>query len=126
MQDNDDLIKIYGNLRWHNDIQIFKFSKENFTAIFSGKDKSENDAKIRPNIRAIFNTTIIFGEMENVGDFDFSKRIGGSITLSYNPKYLEDVRIFAQYYYGQDYYNIHFENTLSEFRIGLMTDSFGI
>ena len=67
-----------------------------------------------------------FGEMKDVDALDFSKRFGGSISLSYNPKYLEDVRLFVQYYYGQDYYNIHFENTLSELRIGLMADPFGI
>ena len=64
--------------------------------------------------------------MEDVDALDFSKRFGSSITLSYNPKYLEDVRLFVQYYYGQDYYNIHFENTLSELRIGLIADPFGI
>jgi len=119
----------YGNIRLHNDIRIFKFSKETFTSIFYGNDKMESSSqnqKTRPYLRAIINTTFIFGEMEDVEAFDFSKRFGGSITLSYNPKYLEDVRLFIQYYYGQDYYNIHFENTLSQLRIGLIADPFGI
>ena len=119
----------YGNIRWHNDIKIFKFTKDSFTSIFSGNDKMESGSenqKAKPYLRAILNTTYIFGEMEDVEAFDFSKRFGGSITLSYNPKYLEDVRLFIQYYYGQDYYNIHFENTLSQLRIGLIADPFGI
>jgi len=119
----------YGNIRWHNDLKIFKFTKETFTSIFSGNSKKEDyseNRKARPYLRAIINTTFIFGEMEDVDAFNFSKRFGGSITLSYNPKYLEDVRLFIQYYYGQDYYNIHFDNTLSELRIGLMADPFGI
>ena len=119
----------YGNVRWHNDIKIFKFTKEAFTSIFSGNGKREDGSekqKERPYIRANVNTTFIFGEMEDVDVLDFSKRFGGSITLSYNPKYLEDVCLFVQYYYGQDYYNIHFENTLSELRIGLIADPFGI
>ncbi len=119
----------YGNIRWHNDIRIFKFTKETFTSIFSGNGKIESSSenqKSRPNLRAMINTTFIFGDMEDVDALDFSKRFGGSITLSYNPKYLEDVRLFVQYYYGQDYYNIHFDNTLSELRIGLMADPFGI
>ncbi len=123
------LNKRYGNIRWHNDIQIFKFTKESFTSIFSGNGKMEGGSenrKVRPYFRAIINTTFIFGEMENVDAFDLSKRFGGSISLSYNPKYLEDVRLFVQYYYGQDYYNIHFENTLSLLRIGLMADPLGI
>ena len=119
----------YGNIRWHNDIKIFKFTKESFTSIFSGNYKMESGSekqKARPYLRAIINTTFVFGEMEDIDALDFSKRFGGSITLSYNPKYLEDVRLFVQYYYGQDYYNIHFEDTLSELRIGLMADPFGI
>ena len=129
LQDENELNNKYGNLRWHNDIRIFKFTKESFTSIFSGNGKIESSSenqKLRPNLRAMINTTLIFGEMDGIDVFDFTKRFGGSITLSYNPKYLEDVRLFVQYYYGQDYYNIHFENTLSELRIGLIADPFGI
>jgi hypothetical protein len=129
LQDEGELKNRYGNIRLHNDLQIFKFTGESFTSIFSGNTKSvdlpENRIK-RPNLRAMVNTTFIFGEMENVDGLDFSKRFGGSVTISYNPKYLEDVRLFVQYYYGQDYYNIHFGNTLNELRIGLMADPFGI
>lgn len=119
----------YGNVRWHNDIKVFKFTKEAFTSIFSKNGKIEDGSDIkkeRPYIRVNVNTTFIFGKMEDIEALDFSKRFGGSITLSYNPKYLEDVRLFVQYYYGQDYYNIHFENTVNEIRIGLMADPFGI
>ncbi|MCF7792497.1 MAG: hypothetical protein K9N09_01060 [Candidatus Cloacimonetes bacterium] len=119
---------MYGNIRWHNDIQIFKFTRDAFTSIFSGKSELENkteNLKERPHLRAIVNSTFIFGEMEGADVFDFSKRFSGSILLSYNPKFLEDVRFFMQYYYGQDYYNIHFKNTLSVLRIGMIADPFG-
>lgn len=118
----------YGNIRWHNDIQIFKFTKDAFTSIFSGKSELENKTeyqKERPRFRAILNSTFIFSEMEDIDAFDFSKRFSGSILLSYNPKFLEDVRFFIQYLYGQDYYNIHFKNTLSVLRIGMIADPFG-
>ncbi|MEA2103704.1 MAG: hypothetical protein U9P79_03575 [Candidatus Cloacimonadota bacterium] len=120
---------LYGNIRWHNDFRIFKFSKEAFTFLFSRNETGDNHLnknKIRPRFRANINTTIIFGEMKHADTFDFSKRFSGSITLSYNPEFLEDIRFFIQYYFGSDYYNIHFENTLSEFRIGLMADPFGV
>ncbi|KQC11905.1 MAG: hypothetical protein APR54_10420 [Candidatus Cloacimonas sp. SDB] len=119
----------YGNLRWHNDLKLFKFSRKAFTSIFSGKELNDNDfdkSIKRPQMRAEINTTIIFGAMKNVRDWDISRRLSGSLTLSYNPAFLEDVRLFVQYFYGQDYYNIHFEKILSEIRIGLMADPFGI
>jgi hypothetical protein len=43
-------------------------------------------------------------------------------TFSYHPKIAEDMSIFIQYYYGQDYYNIHFNENISILRTGLMTD----
>lgn len=119
----------YGNFRWHNDIQVFKFTKDAFISIFSGNSEQENcvhDDKKRPILRGIVKTTLIFGEMAGIDTYDFTRRFKGSITLAYSPQFLEDVRLFIQYYYGQDYYNIHFENTLSLLRIGLMADPLGI
>lgn len=48
-----------------------------------------------------------------------SKRIIFRYTLSYRPSFLKDVSVFAQYYYGQDYYNIYFNRTLKVLRFGI-------
>ncbi|MCQ2607113.1 MAG: hypothetical protein MJ197_00290 [Bacteroidales bacterium] len=44
-------------------------------------------------------------------------------TISFKPAFLQDVTIFAQYYWGEDYYNIYFNRTLRLFRVGLTAHS---
>jgi hypothetical protein len=124
----EPLNDLYGNIRWHNDIQIFKFTKKTLNSFFSGNDdrsQYENFHK-RPMFRATINTTLIFGKMKNIDALDFSKRFCLSVTFSYHPNFLQDVRIFSQYYYGQDYYNMYFEDTLNLIRFGLMVDPFNL
>ncbi|MEN6618513.1 MAG: hypothetical protein ABFC28_03315 [Rikenellaceae bacterium] len=60
----------------------------------------------------------IAGDFAQAKSFD-SKRIVFRYTLSYRPSFLEDISIFAQYYYGQDYYNIYFNRTLHVLRFGI-------
>ncbi|MCK5520968.1 MAG: hypothetical protein KAI81_07635 [Candidatus Marinimicrobia bacterium] len=121
------LYDLYGNLRWHNDIQLFKISMRSFRSIFTGTDDiNYTKTEKRPTIRARLNTTLIFGEMNGASALDLSKRLSVSATLSYHPALLRDVRIFAQYYYGQDYYNMDFDNTLNVLRVGLMMDPFNL
>ena len=124
----EPLYDLYGNLRWHNDIQLFKINTRSLKAIFTGQDDRANQSKKRkpPTMRARINTTIIFGEMKDIDAFDISKRFCISATLSYHPDFLQDVRIFAQYYYGQDYYNMNFQKTLNVLRFGLMVDPLNI
>ena len=124
----EPLYDLYGNLRWHNDIQLFKINTRSLRAIFTGKNDRSNQSNQRkpPTMRARINTTLIFGEMKDVDTFDISKRLCVSAILSYHPGFLQDVRIFAQYYYGQDYYNMNFQKTLSVLRFGLMVDPFKI
>jgi len=124
----EPLNDLYGNLRWHNDIQLFKITTRSLRSVFTGKDDRPNNLNRskRPTMRARFNTTLIFGEMKNIDAFDISKRLCISATLSYHPDFLQDVRVFAQYYYGQDYYNMYFQNTLNVLRFGLMVDPFNI
>ncbi len=45
-------------------------------------------------------------------------------TYSYKPFWLDDFSFFAKYYYGKDYYNIHFNEKISQLTIGIMTDNF--
>jgi len=60
----------------------------------------------------------IAGDFGHAKAFD-NKRVMFKYTLSYRPSFLEDISIFAQYYYGQDYYNIYFNRTLSVLRFGI-------
>lgn len=123
----EPLYDIYGNIRWHNDIQLFKITARSLRSIFTGDDGPYPMRKSkRPTMRARLNTTMIFGEKNGASAFDLSERLCVSATLSYHPAYLQDVRIFAQYYYGQDYYNMHFDKNLNVFRVGLMLDPFNI
>ena len=57
----------------------------------------------------------------NLNDIKFIniKRLIFKHTVSYKPPFLKDVTLFAQYYYGQDYYNIYFEHQLHVLRFGI-------
>jgi hypothetical protein len=122
----DPLEGLYGNLRWHNDIQLFKITTRSLRSIFTGEDdrQSYKTRSKHPKMRARINTTLIFGEMKDISAFNISRRLCVSATLSYHPDMLRDVRIFTQYYYGQDYYNMQFQNTINVLRFGLMVDPF--
>lgn len=123
------LNNLYGNIRWHNDIQLLKIDTRSVLEIFTGNENTRtgniNESR-PPTVRARINTTYIFGEMDGIDIFDFSKRLCISATLSFHPAFLQDLRVFAQYYYGQDYYNMNFQKTLSVLRFGLMVDPLNI
>lgn len=60
----------------------------------------------------------IAGNMADIKSFDIKRLILKS-SISFKPGIFKDVTLFAQYYYGQDYYNIHFERTLKVLRFGI-------
>jgi len=62
-------------------------------------------------------------EMIDAKPFDL-KRLIFSYTLSYQPAIINNVALFARFYYGQDYYNINFERTLTTFQFGLSIRNF--
>jgi len=64
----------------------------------------------------------IFGGMNDLSPVNFKERFTFQYTISYHPRMAEDMSVFVQYYYGQDYYNIYFNNNISVLRFGLMTD----
>ncbi|MGM0532132.1 MAG: hypothetical protein ACQER7_12365 [Bacteroidota bacterium] len=64
----------------------------------------------------------IFGEMGGASHTNVKKRLNFKYTFSYHPRIAEDMSVFVQYYYGQDYYNIYFNRNISVLRFGLMTD----
>lgn len=52
-------------------------------------------------------------------DFTGIKRLTLWATLTWAPSWSGDLSMFANFFTGQDYYNIHFDETLTAIRIGL-------
>lgn len=107
----------YSFLRWHNNIRIFRFLgyKTNSKRLLFDKT---------PAIQTKVETTWMFGEINDTNFFDFSKRFNFSLTFSYRPKFLSDVSFFANFYSGEDYYNMHFHKRITVLRVGLQAFSF--
>lgn len=76
------------------------------------------------SLRLTVKNSLIIGKMAEAKTWDLYNRITTSWTLAFRPALLADVTFFAQYYYGQDYYNIWFARNLSVFRIGIQADTF--
>jgi hypothetical protein len=76
----------------------------------------------RPN-SSILNLSTKIGwiadDMNGVKAFS-QKRLIFRETISFKPNFLRDITLFAQYYYGQDYYNIYFNRQLHVLRFGIM------
>lgn len=107
----DELDGIYSFYRWNNLLYIFKLNKT--------ETKFNKSQHANISIKAEFNWT--FGEFDNARFLDF-KRLTVAATFTYHPNFFEDIELFAQYYYGKDYYNMYFSNTLNVFRVGIMTE----
>jgi hypothetical protein len=102
----DELDGLYGRYRWHNTFSIFKLS-------------SENEQKANFSIKG--ETTWILGNLNNWDNISI-KRLNLSLTLYYQPEFLEDIGFFVQYYHGADYYNLYFGHRLNIIRFGFMTE----
>lgn len=68
------------------------------------------------------NSSWIFGNMGEITKFNAYKRLITNMLVTYKPSSLNGISVFFQYFRGQDYYNIHFVNTLSFTRVGLSID----
>jgi hypothetical protein len=101
----------YSFYRWNNLLYIFKLN--NSSAEF-------NQSK-RANISLKAELNWLFGDLEDTRFLDFD-RISFSGTFTYHPEFFEDIVLFLQYYYGKDYYNIYFTNTVNVVRLGIMTE----
>lgn len=64
----------------------------------------------------------MFGDMAEAKSEDVGKRLTSEITWYYYPDWLADLGFFAQYFHGQDYYNVQFHRTVSVFRIGVCSN----
>ena len=107
----------YGRLRFFANVKsTVKLSKA-FRIIVAPDDK---------NKKYVFNQSIklgwIAGKLNDEKAFNI-KRLIFDYTLSFTPAFLRDIDVFIQYYYGQDYYNIHFGKQLSVIRIGISSKS---
>jgi hypothetical protein len=58
--------------------------------------------------------------------YDLSRQFDFSFRVAYHPQLQNDISLFAEYYYGQGYYNIYFNNEISVFQIGLMAFNFRV
>lgn len=108
---------IYGRLRFFANVKsTVKLSKA-FRIIIAPNDN---------NNKYVFNQSInmgwIAGKLKDEKNFSI-KRLTINYNISFTPTFLKDVNVFIQYYYGQDYYNIHFNRQLSVIRIGISTKS---
>ena len=110
-----ELRPLYGRVRFNSDFQsTLNLSK--LLRIFGNTSKNPtiHNVLLNQSIRIGY----IAGKMDDISTFD-SKRFVFRYTITFKPSFLNDVTIFAQYYYGQDYYNIYFNRTLSVLRFGL-------
>ncbi|WP_111707641.1 hypothetical protein [Lutibacter citreus] len=100
---------VYSGFRWKNTFQAIKLP---FPNLISEK---------RPAISLKLETTWMFDAINNLDTFNIN-RLNASLTIYYHPKFLEDIGLFVQFYHGNDYYNINFQNRLDIIRFGLMTE----
>lgn len=110
----------YGRVRFAYEYQASLNISDVLRSIWIPSYHPRNNAYLMQSIRLGF----IAGKMDNTRTFS-SKRFIFRYTVSLRPSFLNDVIIFAQYYHGQDYYNIFFNRTLRVLRVGIAAKSLG-
>lgn len=108
---------LYGRWRLHFDL---KFDWD------IAKTLSNLNIRYFDNKESILENTFKFGLIcGNIDHHDWVdwKRFIVDYTISFRPGFLQDVAIFAQYYWGEDYYNIYFNRMLHVFRVGIIAQS---
>lgn len=106
-----ELKGLYSFVRWHNDFRVLLFSKK-------------SNCSETPEFQLTVKTTWLFGDVQNAKPLDFNERSILSITFNYHPKILKDVSFWANFYSGEDYYNMQFSRRITLFRIGLQAYPF--
>jgi len=108
---------VYGRLRFFVQVKSTVKLSRVFRAILATDDKNKN---------YVFDQSIQIGwiasDLNNTNIID-KKRLIFNYRLSFKPTFLKDVNIFIHYYYGQDYYNIHFGKQLNVVRFGISSKS---
>jgi hypothetical protein len=113
----DELEGRYSFVRWHNNFRIFRFPGHE-----GGSPKLVFDKN--PRVQTRLETTWLFGDINDASFFDLKERFNFSLTMAYRPKFLSDVSLFANFYNGEDYYNMYFFRRITVFRVGLQAYSF--
>jgi hypothetical protein len=106
---NEELIGIYSFYRWNNQFSFYKLPIKN--------DRKNAKYSLKGQLNWLF------GDIYDWNAFSLD-RLVVSLTFYYHPSFFEEIGLFAQYYHGQDYYNIYFPIHRDIFRIGIMTDQF--
>jgi hypothetical protein len=117
MKREDELEGRYSFIRWNNSFRVFRFLGYNNTSQKLVFDKN-------PELQTRIETSWLFGDINNATFFNPKERLNFSLTIAYRPKFLSDVSIFANFYSGEDYYNMHFYRRIRVLRIGLLAYSF--
>ncbi|MDD3568554.1 MAG: hypothetical protein PHT92_09165 [Bacteroidales bacterium] len=112
-----ELDGIYGHLRFFVNIKNTVKLSDAFRTIVAA-EKSDKKYVFEQSIKIGW----IADEMTNAKIID-ERRLILNYTLSFKPVFLKDVNFFIHYYFGQDYYNIHFERHLSVVRFGIASKS---
>ena len=114
---NNELDGIYGRLRFFADLQS-EWDISGIETMSGAPDVHKNKIVISNSFRF----GVITANPGYTKTFE-KKRFIFRYTISIKPRNLKDISIFAQYYYGEDYYNIYFNRTLSLLRFGLIARS---
>jgi hypothetical protein len=110
------LRSLYGKLRFFADMEsTIHLSKE--------RENIFNDTKSKSKLIGSLQLGWIAQDLINAKSFDM-KRLIFSYTLTYQPSFINELALFTRFYYGQDYYNINFERTLTFFQFGLAIKNF--
>jgi len=112
-----DLAGKFGNFRINSEVNSILYSD-----ISSGA--SPLLKKYLRSVSTQLKMQWIMGDMINTSVYDW-KRLTTSVRISVHPVALDEITFFAQYYNGQDYYNINFEKTLYVLRFGITADLSG-
>jgi hypothetical protein len=91
-------------------------SNLNFTRLFRRVTKPGISPKFMLNQSVSFGW--IAGTMSGAAIIDL-KRVLFEYTISFQPSFLDEVYLFAQYNYGSDYYNIYFSRQINLIRFGI-------
>lgn len=106
----------YGRLRFFFDFQ----SKLNLSKLFGIKRRTYNNGN--NTLRQSLHFGWIADHLTDTKTFD-SKRFIFRYRLAIKPSFLNDVTLFTQYDYGQDYYNIYYGRKLNVIRFGIASSA---
>jgi len=110
IEKGNELNGIYSIFRWKNSFSIFKI-----------RQSEKENLKKKAGFSVKVDTELMFGDIYT-WDARISDRLNIGLTLNYTPEFLEDIGFFINFYHGQDYYNIYFNNQLNVIRFGIMTE----